>query len=297
MHKTRHLEFSFFIFIFQLVQLLIKCFLCFVFRSGLESKFIQGIIENISSTKLKRTPLVVADYPVRVKPCAKAVELLLNESNDVQMVGIHGLGGIGKTTNAKAVYNRNVDRFEATCFLENVRENSRTEKGIIGLQEKLLSETLWDKNLKVDNKSQGINVIKERLHNKKFLLILDDVWDWEQIGNLLGTCDWFASGSKVIITTRNRHMRATLGNVYQTYEVKELDKHEALQLFQKHAFQGNKPNKDYSKLANQVIRYAKGLPLALKIIGSDLCGRTKLEWESALKIYEEIPKIDIQLWV
>jgi putative protein kinase ArgK-like GTPase of G3E family len=78
-----------------------------VFCSGLESKFIQGIIEKISSTKLKRTRLFVAKYPVGVNSRAKAVELLLNESNDVQMVGIHGLGGIGKTTIAKAVYNRN----------------------------------------------------------------------------------------------------------------------------------------------------------------------------------------------
>jgi hypothetical protein len=50
----------------------------------------------------------------------------------------------------------------------------------------------------------------------------------------------------------------------------------------------------YSELANQVIHYAKGLPLALKIIGSDLCGRTKLEWESALKIYEKNPNKGIQ---
>jgi hypothetical protein len=98
----------------------------------------------------------------------------------------------------------------------------------------------------------------------------------KQIENLLGKCDWFASGSRVIITTRDKHLLATLGNLCTTYEVKELDKHEALQLFQKHAFPGNKPDKDYSELANQVIHYAKGLPLALKIIGSDLCGRTKL---------------------
>jgi hypothetical protein len=247
-----------------------------VFCSGLESKFIQGIIEKISSTKLKRTRLFVAKYPVGVKPCAKAIELLLNESNDVQMVGIHGLGGIGKTTIAKAVYNRNVDRFEGSCFLEDVRENSGTKKGIIRLQEKLLSEILWDKHLKVDSVSKGINVIKERLHNKRFLLILDDVDQSKQIENLLGKCDWFASGSRVIITTRDKHLLATLGNLCTTYEVKELDKHEALQLFQKHAFPGNKPDKDYSELANQVIHYAKGLPLALKIIGSDLCGRTKL---------------------
>ena len=137
-------------------------------------------------------------------------------------------------------------------------------------------------------------MIKERLHNKRFLLILDDVDHSKQIKNFLGKCDWFASGSRVIITTRDKHLLATLGKLCTTHEVKELDKLEALQLFQKHAFPGNKPDKDYSELANQVIHYAKGLPLALNIIGSDLCGSTKLEWESALKVYEKIPKKDIQ---
>ena len=265
-----------------------------MFRSGLESKFIQEIIEKISNTKLKRMRLFVAKYPIGVKPCAKVVELLLNESNDVQMVGIHGLGGIGKTTIAKDVYNRNVDHFEGSCFLEDVKENSETKEGIIRLQEKLLSEILWDNHLKVDSVSKGINVIKERLHNKRFLLILDDVDQSKQIENLLGKCDWFASGSRVIITTRDEHLLATLGNLCTTYEVKELDKHEALQLFQKHALRGNKPDKDYSKLANQVIRYAKGLPLALEILGSDFCGRTKAEWKRAIDKYENIPNKDIQ---
>ena len=148
--------------------------------------------------------------------------------------------------------------------------------------------------MKVDNISKGINLIKERLRSKKILLVLDDVDKLEQIENLLGKCDWFAFGSRVIITTRDKHLLATLGKVCAKYEVKELDKHEALQLFKKHAFPGNKPNKDYSELANQVINYAKGLPLALKIIGSDLCGKTKLEWETALDKYNKIPNKDIQ---
>ena len=104
----------------------------------------------------------------------------------------------------------------------------------------------------------------------------------KQIENLLGLCDWFVSGSRVIITTRDGHLVATLGKVCTSYEVKELDKHEALELFSQHAFHGNKPREDYLELASHVIHYAKGLPLALAIIGSHLCGRTKLEWKSAI---------------
>ena len=91
------------------------------------------------------------------------------------MVGFHGLGGIGKTTIAKAVYNRIVDYFEGSCLLENVREKSITNDGIIQLQENLLSKILQDKHLKVDSVAEGIDMIQERLHSKRNLLILDDV--------------------------------------------------------------------------------------------------------------------------
>ena len=122
------------------------------------------------------------------------------------MVGIHGLVGIGKTTIAKAIYNRIVDHFEGSCLLENVREKSRTNDVIIQLQENLLSKILLDKHLKVDSVAKGINMIQEKLHSKMILLILDDVDKSKQIENLLGLCDWFVSGSRVIITTRDEHL-------------------------------------------------------------------------------------------
>ena len=122
------------------------------------------------------------------------------------MVVIHGLVGIGKTTIAKAIYNRIVDHFEGSCLLENVREKSRTNDGIIQLQENLLSKILLDKHLKVDSVAKGIDMIQEKLHIKMILLILDDVDKSKQIENLLGLCDWFVSGSRVIITIRDEHL-------------------------------------------------------------------------------------------
>ena len=98
------------------------------------------------------------------------------------------------------------------------------------------------------------------------------------------------SGSIVIITTRDEHLLATTGKVCMSYMVKELDKHEALELFSQHAFHRNAPEEDYSELANQIMHYAKGHPLALTIIGSDLCGRTKDEWKSVVHKYLTNPK-------
>ena len=133
-----------------------------------ESEFIQRVIKEISSTKSNREPLFVAKHPIGIDIRAEAIELLLDmESNDVCMVGICGFGGTGKTTISKAVYNRIANRFEGSCFLENVREMSKIIGGITQLQEKLLSKISQRRYLKVYNVFKGTNLIKERLHSKK----------------------------------------------------------------------------------------------------------------------------------
>uniref|UniRef100_A0A7N2M9I7 NB-ARC domain-containing protein n=1 Tax=Quercus lobata TaxID=97700 RepID=A0A7N2M9I7_QUELO len=125
------------------------------------------------------------------------------KSNDVRMVGIHSLGGVGKTTIAKAIYNRITNCFELSCFLEDVREKSGTNDDMIKLQEMLLSKISLGTYVKVDSVPKGIIMIKERLCRTRLLLILDNVDESEVIVNLLGECNWFALGSRVIITTRD----------------------------------------------------------------------------------------------
>ena len=297
MHKTRHIEFSSSSNLYlQLIQLIMS-FLCSMLCSCNESEaeLIQRVIKEISSTKSNIEPLSVAKHPVGIDSRAKAIEILLDmESNDVCMVGICGLGGIGKTTISKAVYNRIAKHFEGSCFLENVRERSKTNGGIIELQEKLLLEIMRNKYWKVSNVSQGIELIKKKLCSKKVLLILDDVKDSEEVENLLGEYNWFASGSRVIITTRDKRVLTSLGINHRIFKVEELSECEAHELFIEYAFQTSKYGEDYSELVKQIICYAKGLPSALEIIGSDLCGKSINEWKSALQKYENIPHENIQ---
>ncbi|XP_030964438.1 disease resistance-like protein DSC1 [Quercus lobata] len=273
---------------------------CSTYKS--ESHFIQNIVEEISIAILNWTPLYVAEYPVGINSRAEAIESLLDIGLDeFCMVGIHGLPGVGKTTIAKAVYNKISKQFDGSSFLMNVRENLGTYAGIITLLEQLLNDILVDENWRVGNKFRGISLIENRLRCKKVFLILDDVDDSTRIENLLGKCNWFAPGSRVILTLRDRCLLAALKEkLCTTYKVKEfeveqLNEHEALQLFKGHAFSGNKLyDEDYSKLATKFIDFANGLPLALEIIARDLCGKAKDEWESALDIYNKIPNEDIQ---
>ena len=177
----------------------------------------------------------------------------------------------------------------------NVRERSKTHIGIIHLQEELLSNISQNKILKVNNVSRGTKMINEILSLKRFLIILDDVDNTYQIETLLGQCDCFASGSRIIMTTRYKSLLVKR-NGLSTYDygVKELNEYEATVLFRNHAFLDNKLYEDYLELEKKAIHYAKGLPLALKVMGADLCGKIVNEWKDALDYYEKNPHEEIQ---
>ena len=138
-----------------------------------EFEFIQEIVEEISNSKLNQMPLYVAKYPVGINSHVEAITLQLDiGSNDVRMLGMYGLGGVGKTTIAKAVYNKIFYNFERSFFLENVRKKSGTFDGIIQLQEILLCEALGNRQLKMCSESKRTIAIENILRNKRILLIL-----------------------------------------------------------------------------------------------------------------------------
>ena len=165
-----------------------------------EYEFIGKMVKDILD-KIERVILHVAEYPVGLQSRVEQVKLLLDKESDegVHMVGLYGIGGMGKSTLAKAIYNFVADQFEGVCFLHKVRENS-THNNLKHLQEELLLKTA-KLNIKLGDISEGIPIIKERLSGKNILLIIDDVDKLEQLEALAGGLDWFGCGSRVIITT------------------------------------------------------------------------------------------------
>ncbi|XP_057761680.1 TMV resistance protein N-like isoform X3 [Arachis stenosperma] len=208
----------------------------FKYGDGYEHMFIGNIVDNISKKIRRRSALPVADHPVGLdSPVSKVASLLDVESSaGVHMVGIYGIGGIGKTTLALAVYNLIADNFDGLCFLENVRENSNRH-GIVHLQNILLSEILEKKKIKLSSSKQGTSEIQKRLCQIKVLLVLDDVDEQEQLKAIAGKPDWFGHGSRIIITTRDKHL-LTLHDIERTYEVQGLNEEGPLDLLQWKAF-------------------------------------------------------------
>ncbi|KAL6343097.1 hypothetical protein AAG906_018933 [Vitis piasezkii] len=103
--------------------------------------------------------------------------------------------------------------------------------------------------------------------------------------------DWLGRGSRVIITTRNKHLLHEMDDVY---EVEELNFEQACELFSLFAFRQNLPKQDFIHLSDRVVYYCHGLPLALKVLGSLLFNKTILQWESELCKLEREPEVKIQ---
>lgn len=250
-------------------------------------------IRQIALTILKRLGRVrpkVADHLVGIEPHVQNIISMLNlhSEADVRIIGIWGMGGIGKSTIARAVFDQIQEEFEGSCFLDNVREVS-TKFGLQALSEKMFSDTLKETK---DNLYTSTSLLMNRLSYKRVMIVLDDVDKDEQIEYLAGKHERFGAGSRIIITTRNRQLLLSHG-VDHVYEVSPLGSNEALTLFNKFAFKGREPEGDFYELALQVVQCAWGLPLALKVLGSFLHKRAKAEWESELNRLKEIPHDDV----
>ncbi|XP_060671075.1 disease resistance protein Roq1-like [Ziziphus jujuba] len=254
-----------------------------------ESQLIQRIVEATLS-KLNRTLLHVAKYPVGIESHLQKLHPLISaaEKDKIRFRGIYGIGGIGKSTITKACFNIFADEFEGSRYLANVRETSKNHSGLLKLQETLLFDMPVDKNLKISNIHRGINIIRERLCHKSVLLILDDVDELDQLETLARGHEWFGIGSRIIITTRNKHLPTTC-EANGIYEVQGLDYPRALELFSWNAFKRNELIEEYLLLLDLILSYANGLPLALEVLGSFLYGRQKNQWESSVQNLKNKP--------
>ncbi|XP_050253003.1 disease resistance protein RUN1-like isoform X3 [Quercus robur] len=250
-----------------------------------ESEFIQHIVKEMMKKLSSKPSSIIKKFIAMESIMAKFIPLYLGFENNVRMIGIYGMGGLGKTTLARVVYDEFRSHFEGSSFIANVREDSK-KHGLPQLQQQLLADILEDRNIYVRNVYDGVDLIKERLHRKKVLLVIDDVDHLDQLTNLAGEQDWFGLGSWIIITTRDEHV-LKLHGVLNRYNPNGLNNDDALKLFCLKAFKNEQPEKGYMQLSQVVVKYASGLPLALITLGSFLFGRTIVEWQSALYSFKD----------
>ncbi|XLR43155.1 TMV resistance protein N [Arachis hypogaea] len=218
--------------------------------------------------------------------------LLRTQQREVLVIGVWGMGGIGKTTIAAAIFEEFSPKYEVSCFLANVREES-SKHGVKYIFNKLLCELLQE-DIHIDTPTIISSTIMSRLRHKKALIVLDDVNSSDLLDNVLGVGhDYLGVGSRVIVTTRDRHV-LTCRAVDQILEVKEMNYHNSLKLFSLNAFnQIHPPENGFQELSKRAVAYAKGNPLALKVLGSFLRSKSENEWDSALTKLKGTPDANV----
>ncbi|CAN1270496.1 Disease resistance protein L6 [Linum perenne] len=131
----------------------------------------------------------------------KVMELLNLDSTSEKVVGIHGMGGLGKTTLAKAVFDKASMHFDRCCFLEDVREILSEIDGVVTMQNKIISSILRNDS-DAKNVGDGMQIIKDRVCRHKLLIVLDDVDERFQFEDIVGKLCNFSTDSRFLITTR-----------------------------------------------------------------------------------------------
>ncbi|XP_057451716.1 disease resistance-like protein DSC1 [Lotus japonicus] len=205
-----------------------------------EPELIKKIVKE-ASAKLPPIPLPIKHIVGLDSRFEQEVEPHLDTKSldTVCMLEIYGAGGIGKTTFALNIYNKIRHQFEASSFLADVREKSSKRKGLEDLQKTLMSEMGEETEAMMGSTFNGDFEIKRKLSNKRVLLVLDDVDKIEQLEALAGGGDWFGSGSRIIITTRDTTMvdkHKMDGVDMKKYKMGELNGDDSLELFCLHAF-------------------------------------------------------------
>ncbi|KAL3369882.1 hypothetical protein AABB24_007094, partial [Solanum stoloniferum] len=254
-----------------------------------EAIVIKQIVEDVMARLGSQRHMKNAENLVGIEShMQKVYKMLGMGSGGVRFVGILGMSGVGKTTLARVIYDNIRSHFEGSCFLHEVRDRS-AKQGLEHLQAILLSEILVMKDVNINNLYEGVNMQIQRLQYKKVLLVLDDVDHVDQLDVLARKREWFGHGSRVIITTKDKHLLVE-HEVEKIYRMTTLNEDESLQLFKLYAFKKNHLMDEFRDVSAQIIRHCGGLPLALKVLGSFLYGRDLDEWTSEVERLEQIPE-------
>ncbi|XP_058067577.1 probable disease resistance RPP8-like protein 4 [Magnolia sinica] len=205
------------------------------------------------------------------------------------VVSVVGMGGLGKTTLAIKVYNNDAVKKHFDCCAWIFVSEEYVVKDLL---QKLIKDfmTLSKEELDMVEKMNAVQ-LREKLSNhlkeKRYLLVLDDIWKTEAWGSLVAAFPDTNNGSRVLLTTRNREVASYADARSSPLELKLLGDEDAWKLFCKKAFleQGIHYPQNLEKIGRMIVEKCGGLPLAIVVIGSLLSRKpmNSNEWEKVQK--------------
>ncbi|XP_078158384.1 putative disease resistance protein RGA3 [Carex rostrata] len=239
----------------------------------------------------KTDSLVVVDDIVGEK-IEEDTEMLVNwlteeeksEREIILVLAIVGMGGIGKTTLASKIFNdrRIQEEFQIKIWVCVSKE----VKGVELL--KCVIREAGGEHVAAQERSELAPILKRLIEGKKFLLVLDDVWEESRAvwnGLLRAPMSSGAHGSRLLVTTRDGRVADGM-RAAKLHRVEKLSDEDGWSLLIKQVFQNDKESEiqEFKDIGLQLVEKCDGLPLAIKSIGGVLCTKpkTKVEWQAVL---------------
>ncbi|KAK3162237.1 hypothetical protein QOZ80_1BG0087220 [Eleusine coracana subsp. coracana] len=216
------------------------------------------------------------------------VRLLLSDSRhsscNVCVIPVVGMGGLGKTTLMQMVYHddRVKEHFQLRIWVY-VSESFDERK----ITQETLEAAAYDQSIASTNMNMLQEILYRVLHGKRFLLVLDDVWNEDRDKWLSYRAALLSGGlgSKIVVTSRNEDVGRIMGGI-EPYKLQQLSDDDSWSVFKSHAFRDGDCS-TYPQLeliGREIVKKLKGLPLASKALGSLLfCKTDEEDWKDIIR--------------
>nr|XP_027095900.1 disease resistance protein RPM1-like [Coffea arabica] len=224
------------------------------------------------------------------KPKAELISKILDDHSQLKVVSVVGMGGLGKTTLVKKVYDDVAvkKQFQSHAWI-TVSQTFQFSDIIKNLIQQLYNEIRLPVPGRVESMDDNmlIEFVRDFLRERRYILVLDDVWSidaWEAIKCVLPDCN---TASRVVLTTRIADVASAscLGSLDFVYKMEPLSDKESWTLFCNRTFQCNDCPPNLEEVANKILKKCEGLPLAIVAVGGVLALKDKEntdEWEMIL---------------
>lgn len=247
----------------------------------------KGTLSSAEPSSKRSIPSIDVDEVVGFEKDAEIImKKLTGRAKGLDVISIYGMAGLGKTTLARKVYNNPsiVNHFDVKAWC-SVSQTYNVRTLLIEIFKQAIN-----KECKIKENDDIADMLRRILIGKRYLIVLDDIWEveaWEDLGLCFPRGE---NGSRVIVTTRIEEVAKHLQHRSDPYSLRFLTPEESWELLQKKVFRGESCPPDLLEAGSQVAQHCKGLPLVIVLIAG-IIAKMEREASSWLEVANDLSSL------